>query len=48
MFECGPKEGNEPEYLVGISAAASATVAMRMQPVINPMARHFSFPLRKK
>jgi hypothetical protein len=42
MFECGPKDGNEPAYLVGISAAASATVAIGTQPAVNAMVRNIS------
>jgi hypothetical protein len=33
IFECGPNEGNAPEYRVGISVAANAVAEMTAQPV---------------
>jgi hypothetical protein len=37
MFETKPEDGKEPEYLVGILAAASAIVAARKPLAVNAM-----------
>jgi hypothetical protein len=50
-LECGPNEGNEPEYLVGISVAASTDAERTAQPADNATARNiivcFLAPIRQ-